>query len=812
MKFACKVAPKRTNMLRIPFDLIKNNCVQMKNDLIKIIISIGLLINLFPVSGRAEVGKWKYYRAYHNARIVVETPRLIFAVYDSDTLKSDGSYPYDGSLLSYNPEDQEVKLYSTQTGLSDINIQYMAYSSESNVLVLVYGNANIDIFAGENEIYNLSFIKDHPYIQNKTVNNLEIIGKYAYISTGFGIVIVDLDRKVVKDDCRLGSTRSVCLWSDSLLLAATDEGIKKASVSSNLLDKENWKPFEDLNDSNSSNIKKILVFNDNLVFEYLWNYVHYLSKSGEIGMLSNKADVRQITILDDKLTIVSPGEVLFYSDFNQLQRLPLDILSIDCRNSAVRYWVGLPDGGGLAAIINKQDNEKGYERVVEGIKVNSPKRNMNFSMTFTAGKLLITGGGRGVDRLNNAGTLMVYENGHWTNFDEKKIAQDAGILSCRDFVSVAVDPRNPNRYFVGSWGEGLYEFKDNQFVNRYNHQNIDGGIQSPIPDKDNYSRITGLVYDRNNNLFMVNHDVEKGMVSFSADGEWKNYYIEPLSKNKSPNKILIDRNNYKWLNMWKSSQQFGSGLIVLDADNQMMGASDKFFDQNGTDVGATAYLCMAEESNGRIWVGTDNGMIYFSSPQQVVDGKCFRVISEDSYGERFYLLENEKINDIAIDGGDRKWVGSGNSGLFLVEQSNNETHVENFNTSNSPILSNRINSIAINDETGEIFIGTDKGLCSYMSHVTSGKPDFLSGVHAFPNPVRPATDAQVSITGLMQNSTVKITDMAGNLINQGQSIGNLYTWNCTNRSGEIVKAGIYLVFAASSDGSQGVVTKIMVIK
>jgi hypothetical protein len=157
-------------------------------------------------------------------------------------------------------------------------------------------------------------------------------------------------------------------------------------------------------------------------------------------------------------------------------------------------------------------------------------------------------------------------------------------------------------------------------------------------------------------------------------------------------------------------------------------------------------------------------------------------------------------------------LGSETSGIFLLEQSNGVTRVENFNTSNSPLLSNRINSIAINDATGEVFIGTDKGLCSYMSHVTPGKPDYSSGVHAFPNPVRPATDIQVSITGLMQNSTVKITDMAGNLINQGQSVGSLYTWNCTNRSGEMVKAGIYLVFAASSDGSQGVVTKIMVMK
>jgi hypothetical protein len=769
----------------------------MKNSLVKIGISIFLLISIFQVNTHAEIGKWKYYRAYLNATIIAETPHLVFAVYD-------------GSLLSYNKEDQEVKLYSTQTGLSDINIQSMAYSPEANALVLVYDNANIDIFMGENEIYNLSFIKDDTHIQNKTIYNLEIIGKYAYISTGFGIVVVDIDRKEIKESYRLDVvTRSVCIWGD-YLFAATDEGIKKALLSSNLLNKENWKPYEDLIISANDAIwvEKILVFKDRLVIE-IWNNAYYLRQPHYIETLGQ--NVRQMTILNDRLTIVSPEKVSFYSDFDQEQQLSLDILSIDCHNSVNRYWVGLTEGGGLAAV-DKRDNAAGYETVVEGIKVDSPKRNLNFFMTFAAGKLLIAGGGRAANRSNIEGTLMVYENGHWTNFDEKKIAQEAGVDACLDLMSVVVDPKNANHYFVGSWGEGLYEFVDNQFVKRYNHLNTNGKIQSPNPNTDSYSRIDGLVYDRNNNLYMVNGDVLNGMVEFSANGQWENYYIENLGKYPFPNRILIDRNNYKWLNIWRAKSGESGGIIVLNENNQEVGSATSFSDQQDRNIGAIGYLCMAEESNGTIWVGTDIGVIQFSSPEQVKNGQCYRIVSTDQYGEPFYLLENEKINAIAIDGGDRKWLGSETSGVFLVEQSNGEIHVENFNTSNSPILSNRINSIAVNDETGEVFIGTDKGLCSYMSHVTPGKPDYSSGVHAFPNPVRPATDTQVSITGLMQNSTVKITDMAGNLINQGQSTGSLYTWNCTNRSGETVKAGIYLVFAASSDGSQGIVTKIMVIK
>ncbi|MDR2621147.1 MAG: hypothetical protein LBC48_01035 [Dysgonamonadaceae bacterium] len=774
----------------------------MKNGSIKIGTFVVLLISLFQVNIHAEVGNWKYYRAYRNADIVAETPHLVFAVYD-------------GSLLSYNPEDKEVKLYSTQTVLSDIDIQYMAYSPEANALVLVYENANIDIFVGENEIYNLPTIKDDPDVLDKTIYNLEIIGKYAYISTSFGIVVVDISRREEKDRYSLGAiTRSVCLWDD-YLLAATDDGIKKAPVSSNLLDKGNWKPFEDLvlDGDNYRWIEKIFIFKDKFVIN-IWGNIYYLYQPRLVQELAR--NVRQAAVLDGQLTIVSSGEVLFYSDFDQLQRLPLDILSIDCRNSSGRYWVGLPDGGGLAAI-NKQDNADEYEMSVEGIKVDSPKRNLNFFMTFTSGKLLITGGGRGSYRNNTSGTLMVYENGQWTNFDENKIAQETGTY-CLDFMSAVVDPRNTNRYFVGSWGEGVYEFEDNRFVKRYIDQNTNGKIQSANSYTDNFFRIDGLVYDRDNNLYMVNSDLSEGnpLVKLSANGQWENYPIESMSTAPFPNRILIDKNNYKWLNIWRMYP----GLIVLNENNQQVGFSNTFKDQTDRNIDATGYLCMAEAMDGTIWVGTDNGPIQFSSPQQVANGECSRIISYDQYGEPFYPLEKEKINAIAIDGGDRKWLASENSGVFLVYQVDtvidnmhrSMMNFENFNTSNSPILSNRVNSIAVNNETGEVFIGTDKGLCSYMSHVTPGKPDYSSGVHAFPNPVRPSSDTQVSITGLMQNSTVKITDMAGNLINQGRSTGSLYTWNCTNRSGEIVKAGVYLVFAASSDGSQGVVTKIMVVK
>jgi ligand-binding sensor domain-containing protein len=308
---------------------------------------------------------------------------------------------------------------------------------------------------------------------------------------------------------------------------------------------------------------------------------------------------------------------------------------------------------------------------------------------------------------------------------------------------------------------------------------------------------------------MVIGGVQNALSVFSAQNEWENYYITNIS-NSYPNQILIDSKNRKWLNIWRTDK---SGMVLLDENNVELASGKQFVDQLGTDIQASAYLCMAEDQYGNVWVGTDNGPISFSvsNPDGVKNGVCFRNTVVDQYGLNNYILEKEKINAIAVDGGNRKWMGTENSGVFVLEETTKGIAIENFNTENSYLLSNKINSIAINNETGEVFIGTDKGLCSYFCGAITGKNDY-EDVYAFPNPVRPAVNSRVTITGLMQDSSVKITDMAGSLIVQGQSLGGQFTWDCTNRSGEIVKAGIYLVFAATPTGDKGVVTKIMVIK
>jgi len=757
---------------------------------------IGLLCLGFFLIGniQAQIGTWKTYMAYYQATIVAETPNLVFGVYD-------------GSLLSYNPDDKEVRTYSNQNGLHDTGIQLMAYHPGANSLIIVYSNANIDIFLGENNVYSLSFFKDNPSIQDKTVYNLEIIGDYAYLSTAFGIVVVDMKKKEIKGTyCSGITTRSVCQKGD-YLYAATSDGIKKGLITANLLDYENWAPASEIPGTYTT-ATQLLFFNDQPVVVSS-NHVYYMSSNGTMQSLGYN-DVRYVKVLNGQLVVLTSTSTYFYSDFTNNTHVPLAAYSVDCINSKNQYWLASGEAGLMGFI--KQPNSPDYNVTASEIKVNSPKRNLNAYMTFTANKLIVTGGGKGANRLNLPGTLMVFENGQWFNFNEDSIAAQTG-LSCLDLMSVAVDPQDPMHYFVGSWGEGLYEFRNNAFANLYSYTN--SSLQTAVAGNNRFIRVDGLAFDKNNNLYMVNGGVSNGLSIFLDQNEWKNFYYPPLASS-DPDHILISSSNQKWFNFFRGA---GAGIMALDDMGTIDDPSDdqyaysgSFVDQQGISIDATVYLAMAEDQNGLIWVGTDNGPIYFTSIYQVSQGTCNRLISSDQYNQGYRPMEGIRVTAIAVDGGNRKWMGTAGSGVFVVDQSQgSETQIENYTTNNSFLLSDNINSIAINNQTGEVFIGTDKGLCSYQSEATAGQPSY-SNVYAYPNPVRPETNRQVIITGLMQNSTVKITDVAGNLIQEGVSMGGQYVWNCNNRSGVVVKAGIYLVFAATPTGSQGVVTKIMVIR
>jgi hypothetical protein len=419
---------------------------------------------------------------------------------------------------------------------------------------------------------------------------------------------------------------------------------------------------------------------------------------------------------------------------------------------------------------------------------------------------------------------MMYENGAWTNISEKTIQEKTGYTAT-DFMNVAVDPLDNMHFFVSSYGTGLYEFKNNVFANWYNHLN--STLETIIPaDPYNYIRLDGAIFDQQGNLFVANTGAASGIKIRQVNGTWTQLKYSDLASKPTLGKVLISNQNSN--QKWVLSVRSQPGVFVFDDNGTLTDQSDdktvfisKFTYPDQDNTGNIkliskfpgAVYSIAQDKNGIVWVGTDMGPFLFNNASKIfnADYTCSRVKipRADSTNLADYLLVNEKIKGIAIDGANRKWLATETSGVYLMSANGQQT-IQHFTTSNSPLLSNNILSIAINPVTGETFFGTDQGLISYQSDASEAGATF-GNVYAYPNPVRQGFTGVITITGLVENTQVKITDINGNLVCETVSNGSLATWNGKDIHGRKVNTGIYLAICANADGTQSAITKILVI-
>lgn len=754
----------------------------------KTYIYILLLIAFFQTTLYAQDWKWKSYLAYYNTTLVAEANNNVFAVAD-------------GSLYSYNKEDQSVQTYSKLNGLSDVSITQLGYNADVNTLLIVYDNGNIDLW-GEDGIYNLPFLKNSTVVQDKTVNAITFDGEYAYLASQFGIMVINMQKKEVADTYRIGNVSSCCVLSN-YLYAATEQGIRRGSLNDNLLDAANWADYS------AEVVQDIVAFQNTLCYVISGDGVYYQAE-GSSRKWINDAGIKGMKVESGKLLAYTNGKVYIASSLNTPdQIMGLSTIQDVSTLKDNAYWIANAAGG----ILGIQKNGSAYTRILEKTTIDGPKRNMPYFMDFVEGQLLVTGGGRWMDRENNPATFMRYKDGVWANLDDSSLASKAEIDFCRDFLCVAVDPVDTSHYFIASYGEGLFEFRGMEFQTMYNNDNSplqyvvpDDGKPQPYPR--HYVRVSGLDFDAAGNLWTVSAGVNDVIQVLQPDGNWVTLRDLPISYSPTTGSLLFLSNGLLVANIPRASN---AGIFIMD-NNGTLDASDDTYNlystlvsTQGEALSASEFYCIAEDKMGSLWVGTNIGPVIGYNTS---DGYRFnRIVLFD---ESDYLLNGERVNCIAVDGGNRKWIGTQNSGVFLVSEDGTEV-LENFTTENSPLFSDCIQSIAIHPQTGEVFIGTDKGIISYQGDATEGSEDY-SSVHAYPNPVRPDFDDKVIITGLMDQSEVKITDLAGNLIYRSTCIGGQLTWDCRNAQGRRVATGVYLVLAATPDAKESVVTKIMVVK
>lgn len=454
-----------------------------------------------------------------------------------------------------------------------------------------------------------------------------------------------------------------------------------------------------------------------------------------------------------------------------------------------------------------------YIDIIKTLKPDGPKYNYFGFMRFYNGKLYTCNGD-----YNHSSGIQILKDNKWEIYQNEGISDVTGVSYPGAFC-MDIDPSDENHIFSGS-RNGLYEFRNGKFVKFYNNDN------SPIEAFDlknkEFELISGVKYDNQANLWIFNSQAPTASLIRMINGEFEKYNKKELMKlndagftNKSNGELgnsVIDSKGKMWFvnNNWVTP-----ALYQYDMENDNIIAYETFVNQDGASFSVNdGVRCVVEDLENNMWIGTSAGLLILERNEINNNGSTFtqvKVPRNDGTSYADYLLAGIDVLCIAIDGGNRKWIGTKSNGVYLIS-SDNISQIHHFTIDNSKLLSNSVMSIAINPTSGEVFFGTENGLCSYISDATETNTEMNSdNVWAYPNPVEPGYTGLITITGLSFNADIKILSSNGIVVNEGRSNGGTYVWDGCDKKGRRVASGVYMVTTATNKGEKGTVCKIAII-
>ena len=459
-----------------------------------------------------------------------------------------------------------------------------------------------------------------------------------------------------------------------------------------------------------------------------------------------------------------------------------------------------------------------YIETLRNVSTDGPQYNYFGFMRFAGGRLftVVGGYGAGIEE-NRDGAVQVLTYGEWTIYEDQ--LQTATGYEYKDIMSVDIDPNDASHVFAAG-RTGIYEFRDGHFLQAYSSNNSPlGTALSPTQsNQEAYTLVESIKYDAEGNLWMLNSQSATSPIHvLQHDGNWKSYTSSTLMNDGRTMGALQGLTFHSQGLLWFVNNHWTvPSLHCFNPQTEKVQSFTTFINQDGTRVDVNSVQCVAEDKNGDLWVGTNIAPLLLEQAKFNESEPEFiqvKVPRNDGTNYADYLLNGVNISGIAIDGGNRKWFATKGNGAYLIS-ADNLTQLQHFTSQNSMLLSDNIESIAINDQTGEVFFGTDKGLCSYMSDATAVNEEMTKdNVWAYPNPVRPDYTGLITITGLNYDTDVKIVTANGTLVAEGRSNGGTFTWDgCDQHNGKRVASGVYMVLAATAEGNKGTVCKIAIVR
>lgn len=759
--------------------------------------------------GAQEIGRWRDHFNFSQTLFVEIMGDKVFAA------QRNGLFILD--------RDGGIERLNKVNGLSDIGISTIKASDQETYLLVGYENGNLDIIKGRT-VYNMPDIKNSSQPGDKRIRHITFHNEIAYLSTGIGIIAVDAEMREVRDTFTIlpegGLAVNATTIYDGDLYAATNEGLFHAPPNQDLTIYTFWEQDLTLPDP----FARV----DNVDANDAGLYVNRKS-AAEPGVYFRAAgvdawtNIRATPYVDELrnsplgMSLNTSWYYLIYGEdgvsiSKVVDQYPEGFTAMQIKTGTVDSEGNIWFADGRNALVKRN-----ADGTTERFQPTGPGSNSIFDLSMHGGRLWVAGGhpvhpGTWNNNFRLSG-FYKYHEGRWTNFTIDNHPEISDWL----FLDVPVaypDRNNPDKAYVGSWFSGMMVVEGDEIEGLYNETNssLHPRVGYGREDGMDFIAVGGIVQDGTGNVWMTNGYADKPLSVWTADGEWKAFSLKnELGTNTTVHKMIITDEGHKWFIRNRG------GLVAYYEGDDLLNESDDKVRILSADLGrgnlpSNEVFCLAQDLDGEIWVGTADGVGVFYSPFDIFSdnpGDARQILVEQD-GIYQYLLETQPVSAIAVDGANRKWVGTFGSGVFLLSEDGTE-EILRFNVANSALPSDMIMDIEIDHQTGEVFFATEEGLVSYISDATGA--GVANECHTvYPNPVRETYDGPISVKGLMRNSEVRITDARGNLIFSDVSKGGNAVWDGRNIDGERVATGVYFALITEPESRSTCTTKILVIK
>jgi len=738
--------------------------------------------------------QWKGYFSYNEIKDVAQSESQFFAASEN-------------ALFSKSTLTNLIKTTNTINGFPSQTISAIFHSPTFQKTLVGYENGLL-VVVNENDgtILNVVDIINKQIAPNiKKINHFNESNGIVYIACDFGIVQYNLATLQFGDTYFIGSNvpeiivNQTAVFDGYIYAATLTEGLKRAEVTNpNLIDANQWIKVNDGNFLGVTNFKTHL-FTSKSSGE--------ISKSENGTVFSNFGTLLSPAAVDirsseNRLVITSPTSVFVYNDqlvlTNQINKSQITTENVTFSCGTVlksTIYIGTTENGIITLNINNPTN-------FEFISPNGPARNSIFSINANSSNLWATYGEYNQfvsPRYRSYGFDKYTDDQGWKNIPFSKV--DGAV----DLVRLTVSPRNENKIFISSFHSGLLEFEDDQLIKHYTQTN--SGLESLVGNFVSI-RIEQSAFDKEGNLWLTNGLVKNGLKVLKKNGQWQSFNMENILSKPLDGRftrLTIDRNSTKWI------CTLDDGLIAY---NETYNNVFKKINENSEDtpLPSNSVQAVTVDNRNQLWIGTRKGLRVISSVSSFLSEEPLKaypiIIVEEGLPQE--LLFEQFITDIVVDGANNKWVSTADAGVFQFSP-NGQSTLYHFTTSNSPLPSNNVNDVDINQSTGEVFFATTKGMVSFQGTAISESKD-LSNVIVYPNPVRPEYSGTVKITGVLDKANIKITDIEGNLVYEVISEGGSIEWDTTAFGKYKVATGVYMIFISAQDGIETKVKKVMIIR